>query len=293
MKFSLFYFDGDGLNIQGNPYKLLIESAKFADQHDFSAVWTPERHFHAFGGLYPNPAMTSAALAMVTEKIQLRAGSVVLPLHHPVRIAEDWAVVDNLSGGRAAIAFASGWTMEEFILSRQPHGSRKSVMWRGIQSVQKLWQGESVDFEDATGRVVSTKTLPKPVQTKLPTWETCQSMETFIEAGRLGVNVLTSLLGETLEQVAPKIARYREALSKHGHDPNAYIVSMMLHTFLGADVEQVKEDIRQPFCEYLKTHYGLLENLAKGMGLDVSLSDFSDDDLDSLLLFGVEGFIKG
>ena len=293
MKFSLFYFDGDGLNIQGNPYKLLIESAKFADKNGFSAVWTPERHFLAFGGLYPNPAMTSAALAMVTDKIQLRAGSVVLPLHHPVRVVEDWSMVDNLSGGRAAVAFASGWTMDEFILSREPHGSRKSVMWRGLDSVQKLWQGEAVDFEDATGKTVSTKTLPKPVQPKLPTWVTCQSMETFIEAGRLGVTVLTSLLGETLEQVAPKIARYREMLSKHGHDPTSRTVSMMMHTFLGSDVNQVKEDIREPFCDYLKTHYGLLENLAKGMGLDVSLSDFSDDDLDSLLLFGVEGFMKG
>jgi len=118
-------------------------------------------------------------------------------------------------------------------------------------------------------------------------------METFIEAGRLCLNVLTSLLGETLSQVEPKIARYRETLSKHGYDPHSRTVSMMMHTFLGADVDQVKEDIRQPFCEYLKTHYGLLENLAKGMGLNVSLSDFSDDDLDSLLLFGVEGFIKG
>ncbi|MEL7522546.1 MAG: MupA/Atu3671 family FMN-dependent luciferase-like monooxygenase, partial [Cyanobacteria bacterium J06553_1] len=203
------------------------------------------------------------------------------------------AVVDNLSGGRAAIAFASGWTMDEFILSRQPHGSRKSVMWQGLASVQKLWQGDAVEFEDATGRTVSTQTLPRPVQDKLPVWVTCQSMETFIEAGRLGTNVLTSLLGETLEQVAPKIARYRETLSKHGHDPESRTVSMMMHTFLGEDVNQVKEDIRQPFCEYLKTHYGLLEKLAKGMGLEVSLSDFSDDDLDSLLLFGVEGFIKG
>lgn len=293
MKFSLFYFDGDGLNISGNPYKLLVESAKFADRNGFSAIWTPERHFHAFGGLYPNPSVTSAALAMVTENIQLRAGSVVLPLHHPVRVAEDWAVVDNLSGGRAAIAFASGWTMDEFILSREPHGSRKSVMWRGLDAVQKLWQGEAVEFEDATGKEVSAKTLPRPVQSKLPMWVTCQSMETFIEAGRLGVNVLTSLLGETLDQVAPKIARYRETLKKHGHDPTTRTVSMMMHTFLGEEIEQVKEDVRGPFCDYLKTHYGLLENLAKGMGLNVSLSDFSDDDLDSLLLFGVEGFMKG
>ena len=79
---------------------------------------------------------------MVTENLQLRAGSVVVPLHHPVRIAEDWAVVDNLSCGRAAIAFASGWTMDEFILSpTPPMPAAKAVMWRGIQQVQQLWRG--------------------------------------------------------------------------------------------------------------------------------------------------------
>jgi alkanesulfonate monooxygenase SsuD/methylene tetrahydromethanopterin reductase-like flavin-dependent oxidoreductase (luciferase family) len=62
---------------------------------------------------------------------------------------------------------------------------------------------------------------------------------------------------------------------------------------LGEDVNEVKEKVRQPFCHYLKTHYDLLENLARGMGLKVSLKNFSEDDLDSLLLFGVEGFMKG
>ncbi|MEM1366475.1 MAG: LLM class flavin-dependent oxidoreductase [Cyanobacteria bacterium P01_H01_bin.15] len=293
MKFSLFYFDGDGLNPQENPYQLLIESAKFADSHDFTAVWTPERHFHAFGGLYPNPAITNAALAMVTKKVQLRAGSVVLPLHHPVRVTENWTMIDQLSNGRAAVAFASGWTMDEFILSREAHGRRKNVMWKGIETVKKLWQGQGVSFSDANDRQVEVKTLPRAKQAELPIWVTCQSMETFIEAGRLGANVLTSLLGETLDEIAPKIQRYKDSLAKHGHDPDAHVVSLMIHSFLGANLGEVKEFIREPFCEYLKTHYGLLENLAKGMGLNVSLNDFSEDDLDSLLLFGVEGFMKG
>ena len=293
MKFSLFYFDGDGSIARPNQYQLLIESAKFADQNGFTAVWTPERHFHAFGGLYPNPCVTGAALAIATENVQLRAGSVVMPLHHPVRVAEDWAVVDNLSNGRAAIAFASGWTMDEFILSRAPHASRKANMWRGIQEVQQLWRGEAVNFQDATGKIVSVRSLPRPIHPQLPTWITCQSTETFIEAGRLGANILTSLLGGSLEQLVPKIQQYKKSLSKHGHDPDSKIVSLMLHTFLGSDIEKVKDDVRQPFCEYLKTHYGLLENLAKGMGLSISLKDFSDDDLDSLLLFGVEGFMNG
>ena len=62
-------------------YRLLLDGARFADAHGFAAVWTPERHFHAFGGLYPNPAVTGAAVAAVTSRVSIRAGSVVLPLH--------------------------------------------------------------------------------------------------------------------------------------------------------------------------------------------------------------------
>ncbi|MCP4194290.1 MAG: LLM class flavin-dependent oxidoreductase [Planctomycetaceae bacterium] len=292
MKFSLFFFDGDGAIARPDQYRLLVDCAKFADESDLTAIWTPERHFHAFGGLYPNPSLTSAALSLVTKNIQLRAGSVVLPLHHPVRVAEDWAVIDNLSGGRAAIAVASGWTMDEFILSRNPHGARRSIMWRNLELIQRLWRGESVDFEDATGRSISVKSLPRPVSPELPIWVTCQSTESFIEAGRIGGNILTSLLNGTLDDTLANIVKYRESLANNGHDPNSGTVSLMLHTFLGEDETNVKMDIRKPFGEYLKTHYGLLENLAKGMGIDVSMDDFSDDDLDAILEFGVEGFMN-
>ena len=264
MKFSLFFFDGDGSTSGEGHYKLLQDSAKYADENGFTAVWTPERHFHAFGGLYPNPSLTSAALSLVTKHIQLRAGSVVLPLHHPVRVAEDWAVIDNLSNGRAALAAASGWTMDEFILSRDPHGSRRTVMWKNLEMIKKLWRGESVEFKDAKGRVVEAKTLPRPLQAELPIWITCQSTESFVEAGRVGANVLTSLLGGTLEDLVPKITTYREAWEQGDHGTKTGMVSLMAHTFLGSDEEEVKRDIREPFGEYLKTHYGLLEQLAKG-----------------------------
>ncbi len=232
MDFSLFYFDGDGSVAQPEKYRLLIETTKFADQNGFTAVWTPERHFHAFGGLYPNPSLTGAALAMITERVQLRAGSVVLPLHNPARVAEEWAVVDNLSNGRAAIAFASGWTVDDFVLAQDSHANRKANMWSGIKIVQQLWRGEAVELQDATGKAFQIKTLPKPIQPDLPIWMTCQSNETFIAAGKLGTNVLTSLLTGTLESIVPKIKLYRESLQKHGHDPQAGRVSLMIHTFL-------------------------------------------------------------
>jgi natural product biosynthesis luciferase-like monooxygenase protein len=293
VKFSLFYFDGDGSQRNPDAYRLLLDSARFADRNGFLALWTPERHFHAFGGLYPNPAVIHSALAMITENVLLRSGSVVLPLHHPVRVAEDWSVIDNLSGGRAGIAIASGWTMEEFVLSREPHGFRRNLMWQSYEQLTRLLAGEAVEFEDADGNLVEAKTLPRPLQPRIPFWVACQSTETFVEAGRRGMNVLCSLLGETLEEVAPKIRAYREALDKHGHDPDAGKVSMMLHTFLADDPETAKANVVGPFSEYLRTHYHLLESLAKSMKMNVKLSDFSEDDLNTLLEFGVEGFMNG
>ncbi|ARV60167.1 siderophore biosynthesis protein [Nostocales cyanobacterium HT-58-2] len=293
MEFSLYYFSGDGSTTQANKYNLLIESAKFADQNGFSALWTPERHFHPFGGLYPNPSLTSTAIAMVTERIQLRAGSVVMPLHNPARVAEEWSVVDNISNGRVALGFASGWTIDDFVLSTESFASRKETMWHGIQTVQKLWEGEQVELKDATGKAFKVKTFPRPIQRKLPTWIVCQSNATFIEAGKMGANILTSLLGGTLEEVALQISLYRQSLAKHGYNPKAGKVAMMIHTFVGEDFNIVKEEAREPFYNYLKTHINLLENLAKKTGVQVNFSKFTEADMNSLLRFAYEGWLKG
>src|SRR5918912_1452433 len=99
MQFNLMFFSSREDATSKDKYKLVLEGAKFADQHGFSSVWVPERHFTELGCLYPNPALLHAALARETRNIGLRAGSVVMPLHNPIRVAEEWSVVDNLSGG--------------------------------------------------------------------------------------------------------------------------------------------------------------------------------------------------
>src|SRR5688572_13018847 len=157
LEFSLFYFSADAeadataSNGPGSRYRLLLEGARFADTHGFTAVWTPERHFHAFGGLYPNPSVTGAAVAAVTSRIQIRAGSVVLPLHHPLRVAEEWSVVDNISGGRVGISFASGWQPHDFVLRPEAFADNKGVMLREIETVRRLWRGEELPFPGPQG----------------------------------------------------------------------------------------------------------------------------------------------
>src|SRR4029079_2414131 len=139
--FSLFYFAADAGDESCGKYRLLLEGAKFADTHDFEAIWTPERHFHPFGGLYPNPSLTSAAIAVLTNRIQIRAGSVVLPLHNPIRCAEEWSVVDNLSNGRVGLSCASGWHAAAFALAPDNFRDRRTLMASGIETVRALWRG--------------------------------------------------------------------------------------------------------------------------------------------------------
>jgi natural product biosynthesis luciferase-like monooxygenase protein len=116
VELSLFYFADDALRSTEHRYLLLLEGPQFADHHNFSAVWIPERYFDVFGGLYPNPAVTGAAVAALTTGVNIRAGSVVAPLHHILRLAEDWLVVDNLSGGRIGLSLAPGWSEGDFVL---------------------------------------------------------------------------------------------------------------------------------------------------------------------------------
>jgi natural product biosynthesis luciferase-like monooxygenase protein len=289
MDFSLFYFASANVGEYPNKYRLLIEGAKFADKHGFAAVWTPERHFHEFGGLYPNPSVTSAAIAAVTESIQIRAGSVVLPLHDPLLVAEEWAVIDNLSNGRAAISFASGWHANDFVIAPENYANRREVMLRGIETVRRLWRGEKVRRRDGNGTDIEVRILPRPIQRELPTWVTASgSPETFRLAGAIGANLLTHLLSQSIEQLAEKIAIYRSAWREHGHGPGTGHVTLMLHTFVGSSLDEVREKVRGPFSNYLRSSVDLW--LARKPGQD--LGDFTAEELEDLVSFAFDRYFE-
>lgn len=264
IEFSLLYFSSNEAEFTDNKYQLLIEGAKFADRHDFHAVWIPERHFHPFGGLYPEPSVLGSALAMITERIRIRPGSVVLPLQNPVRVAEQWSVVDNLSQGRVDVSFAKGWNQNDFVLSPENYANRTQVMFDGIETVQKLWRGESVYLPNGSGKETEIKVYPLPKQSELPIWITCSGgKEAFIEAGAIGANILTALLAQTIEELAEKIALYRESRAKNGYDPNSGHVTLMLHTFISSEIEFVRQQVRQPFIEYLQSSVNLWQHSSK------------------------------
>ncbi|MBE1282085.1 MAG: LLM class flavin-dependent oxidoreductase [Rhodobacteraceae bacterium] len=304
MDFNLFYWgndDGPG----PRKYELLLEGAKFADANGFNAVWTPERHFHAFGGPYPNPAVTGAAVAAVTQNLSVRAGSCVAPLHHPARVAEEWAVIDNLTNGRAALGIASGWQPDDFVLRPENTPPRnKPAMFETIETLRKLWRGEAVEFPRQDGSMHSVVTQPRPVSDELPLWvTTAGNPETWKEAGQIGANVLTHLLGQSIDEVAGKIRIYHEALREAGHDPDKFTVTLMLHTYLADTREEARDTAREPMKDYLRAAAGLIKQYAwafpafkkpKGVTnpFEMDLGILSEDELEAILDFAFERYFE-
>lgn len=304
MEFGLFMWGNDDAP-GSEKYRLLIEGAKYFDQNGFNSVWTPERHFSAFGGPYPNPAVTSAALATITKNLSIRSGSIVSPLHHPVRIAEDWAVIDNLSDGRVGLSFAAGWQPNDFVIMPQNHKNNKEVMVEQIDIVKRLWRGEKVAFKNPMGDMVETATLPRPVQEELPLWFTAAgNPESYRMAGEMGMNILTHLLGQNIEEVTEKIRIYRKAREEAGFDPATGKVTLMLHTFVGTSDSKVREVVRQPMKEYLRSAIKIVLDFAWSFPAfkrpggqdskpeDIDLSSLSAEEIDTILDFAFERYFE-
>src|SRR5205807_226774 len=99
------------------------------------------------------------------------------------------------------ISFASGWQSNDFVLAPDKYANRKEVMFDGIETVRRLWRGEKIALPDGAGNVINISTLPRPIQPELPVWVTSGGTpETFRQAGQIGANLLTHLLGQDLEE---------------------------------------------------------------------------------------------
>ncbi|WP_255316224.1 non-ribosomal peptide synthetase/type I polyketide synthase, partial [Myxococcus fulvus] len=293
MDMSLIYFANDEDSLTGPKYELLIEGSKFADAHDFSAVWTPERHFHSFGGLYPQPAVVAAAIATVTKNLKLRSGSVVLPLHDPMQVAEQWSVVDNLSGGRVGLSVATGWHVADFSFAPANFEDRRNVLMKHLETLRSLWRGEKQKRVGGGGVTVEVALRPKPVQRELPVWLTAVgNPETFRLAGEVGAGVLTGLLAQSIDELKWKVAMYREAWRRNGHPGRGHI-TVMLHAFIGDDEQEVLRTVRKPLLGYFRSSAEITASLLAAQGHQGEIDKVSEEDINTLLEHTFEHHAKG
>lgn len=281
------YFFGDYPQTAGTgaaeAYETLFETARFADEHGFSSVWLPERHFDSFGGIFPNPSVLASALARETKRIRINAGSVVLPLHDPVRVAEEWSVVDNLSGGRVGIGCATGWHARDFVLYPDRFADRRGIAFEHLDEVRRLWGGGAVRRRTGEGAEAEIRIRPRPVQQEPPFFlATSGQRASYEDAARRGLGVVTNLMSQSVAELAANIAHYRRTRAACGLDPEAGRVTVLVHTYLGEDHATARAEALEPMVRYLRSSL-MMRSAATALGRSrEDVAGASEEDLDYL-----------
>jgi natural product biosynthesis luciferase-like monooxygenase protein len=246
ISFSLFYFASDEGEGVADKYELLLEGARSPTQHGFEAVWTPERHFHAFGGLYPNPSVASAAIAAVTSASRSARAAVVLPLHHPIRVAEEWALVDNLSKRPRRDLVRVGLAAERLRAAPGELRRAQEEDVRGHRDRQAPLARGGRRLPRAHGRATSTCARCRGrCSVSCRSWVTIagQPADTYAEAGRARLQrahapARPERRGAGGEAAALPRAAWREA----GFTRADRHVTLMLHTYVGDDDARGERD---------------------------------------------------
>jgi alkanesulfonate monooxygenase SsuD/methylene tetrahydromethanopterin reductase-like flavin-dependent oxidoreductase (luciferase family) len=222
----------------------IVDEAIYADQLGFHSAWLGEHHFNSLGVL-SCPDLALAYIAARTKRIRLAPAVTVLPLHHPIRVAEQWATLDLLSGGRVDFATGRGYDAGEYRPLNANFAENTAVFAEGLDILEKLWasatplshRGKYYQFEAVT-------ITPQPVQRPIPINVASFSKPTIELAARHGFGLVIAAFAATitLGGVAEAARAYREACARHGRKPGRLISSYFIHFADTAEEERAARE---------------------------------------------------
>ena len=195
-----------------------IEQVCYAEELGFSDVWLTE-HYFTGESVYNDAVVFAAALAMRTERIRIGFAVVQMPFHHPVRLATQLALLDNLSKGRIDIGVGKGTVYNEYEFVG--HGLRsddsRERMDEAVEILQRAWSEAPLKFDGKFHQFEIPELRPRPVQQPgPPLWRSVISPGSFEECGRLGIPILTARLG--VDKIKERWKTYEAGLRAGGHD---------------------------------------------------------------------------
>jgi probable F420-dependent oxidoreductase len=190
-----------------------LEQIRLAESLGFDDIWVGEHHFIEDGWL-PSPMLAAAAIAAQTSRVTIGTNALLPALHHPIRLAEDCAVVDNISGGRFLLGVALGYRAKEFEALGVPYKERATRLEETVEILRRCWSEESFSHRGRHFAFEDVRCTPKPTQERIPIWVGASVAEKAVQrVARIGDGWLTGL--------APKWqsrALYVQALEQLGKD---------------------------------------------------------------------------
>jgi alkanesulfonate monooxygenase SsuD/methylene tetrahydromethanopterin reductase-like flavin-dependent oxidoreductase (luciferase family) len=198
-----------------------ITQVCYAEKLGFSDVWLTE-HYFTGESVYNDALLFASALAMRTERIRIGFAVVQLPFHHPVRLAVQLALLDNLSKGRIDVGVGKGTVYNEYEFAG--HGLRsddsRARLEEAVEIVERLWRGGPLTYSGRYFQLHVPELRPRPVQLpRPPLWRSVISPGSFTECGRLGVPILTARL--PVARIRERWALYAAGIEAGGHSEPA------------------------------------------------------------------------
>ncbi len=236
-------------------YKNTLEQVKLAEDLNFDSAWISEHHFLE-DGYCPSPAVIAGAMAAVTSKIRIGSSGIILPLHNPLKVAEDAAVVDNISNGRFDLGVVLGYRKEEFEGMGVPMSQRPSRMDEGIEVLEKALSGEAFTYEGKRHKFENATLTPKPVQNPIPLYIGAFEEPAIRRAGRYGYPLLIGP-GRTVDMVRDTLAYYNDEAKKVGRSTDDIEHILLRETFVSPDRDKAIEGGNNFIISMYKFYYTL------------------------------------
>jgi len=191
----------------GEHLRAIVEQVKLAERLGFDSVWAGEHHVTPGYHFFPQLALLSH-LAAYSGEMNLGTNLVLLPLHPPVDVAEQVALIDQLCGGRFILTVGQGYRVEEFTAFGSPHGDRLARFIDGVEIIRRLWSGEAVDHETEWYSLSQAAVRPLPAQPGgVPIWIGATSDRAIKRAGRLG-DAFMAMPNATSAEVTRQLALF-------------------------------------------------------------------------------------
>jgi len=239
-------------------YEQQLAEVRLMDQLGYWACWFAEHHFAGYA-LVPDCLMMAAAAARETRRIRLGAGVVVLSFqHHPIRVVEQAAMVDCLSGGRLELGLGRGYQPHEFLGFGVKLEESQARFDQSLGVVrQALAQLDGLSYSTPLFQGHGASIWPKPVQNPIPCWGASISEASFARYGALGWPILTFPANQKPEVLRSQIDTYRRVYREHGHDPARMRVALTMFCYLAESGAEANETFERGMEKY----FGFLDSI--------------------------------
>jgi alkanesulfonate monooxygenase SsuD/methylene tetrahydromethanopterin reductase-like flavin-dependent oxidoreductase (luciferase family) len=211
---------------QASAFQDIFELADRAEAWGVDCVWLGEIHFNPVRSVISASLQVASAIATRTRRLRVGTAVQVLPLNHPLRIAEEVATVDHISEGRFEFGIGRSGVVRSYDIYGVPYGESQARFREALAIIRQAWKGEPFSYEGEFYRVQNATVVPRPYQVPHPPLRmAATSEETFAVAGRAGLPIFVGLRTTEIPDLQAQLVPYRQAWREAGHpgQPSVYL----------------------------------------------------------------------